>query len=49
VLFHLQASVGFDLSENTTAQLYLNHFSNAGLADQNNGLESVGIRFGVRF
>ncbi len=49
VLFHLQASVGFDISETTTAQLYLNHFSNAGLADSNNGLESVGIRFGIRF
>lgn len=49
VLFHLQASIGYDLSEQFTAQVYLNHFSNAQLANANHGLESVGIRFGVRF
>lgn len=49
VLFHLQASVGYDLTEQVTAQVYLNHFSNAQLARPNHGLESVGVRFGVRF
>lgn len=49
VLFHLQASAGVDLTENMTAQVYLNHFSNAQLGDSNDGLESVGVRLGFRF
>lgn len=49
VLFHLQASAGYDLTDNITAQVFLNHFSNAGLASSNHGLESVGARIGYRF
>ncbi|MFC5991135.1 acyloxyacyl hydrolase [Limoniibacter endophyticus] len=49
VLFHLQASVGFDITPNWTTQVYLNHFSNANLADSNDGLESFGFRIGYRF
>lgn len=49
VLFHLQASAGFDITPTLTAQVYYNHFSNAGLADSNDGLESTGVRIGVRF
>lgn len=49
ILFHLQASVGVDLTENLTAQAYINHFSNAQLGDSNDGLESVGVRLGFRF
>lgn len=49
VLFHLQASAGFDITPNLTAQVYLNHFSNANLADSNDGLESTGFRLGMRF
>lgn len=49
VLFHLQASAGFDLTRDLSAEVYLNHVSNAGLKDANSGLESAGIRFGYRF
>ncbi|MFC6490027.1 acyloxyacyl hydrolase [Nitratireductor sp. GCM10026969] len=49
VLFHLQASAGVDLTENLTAQVYFNHFSNAQLGESNDGLESVGVRLGFRF
>lgn len=49
VLFHLQASAGFDITPTLTAQVYYNHFSNAGLADSNDGLESTGARLGFRF
>jgi len=49
VLFHLQASAGFDITEHLTAQVYYNHFSNANLADSNDGLESTGARLGFRF
>jgi hypothetical protein len=49
VLFHLQASAGFDITPTVTAQIYYNHFSNAKLAESNDGLESVGARIGLRF
>lgn len=47
--FHVGAAVGFDVTENLTAQAYLNHFSNAGLARPNGGHESTGFRLGYRF
>lgn len=49
VLFHLQASAGYDLTRNMTVQVYYNHFSNARLAKPDPGLESVGARIGYRF
>ena len=49
VLFHLQASAGYDLTDSITAQVFLNHFSNANLGSSNHGLESVGARIGYRF
>jgi hypothetical protein len=49
VLFHLQASAGYDFTENMTAQVYINHFSNAQLGSSNDGLESMGARLGFRF
>lgn len=49
VLFHLGAAIGYDITPNTTVQLYADHFSNAGLAEPNNGQESVGVRIGQRF
>lgn len=48
-LFHLQASAGYDISDNLAAEVYLNHVSNAGIGDSNDGLESTGIRLGYRF
>ena len=39
VLFHLQASAGYDLTPNMTVQVYYNHFSNARLARPDPGLE----------
>ncbi len=49
LLFHLQASAGVDITPNLTAQVFLNHFSNAGIRKPNHGLESVGARLGYRF
>lgn len=49
VLFQLGASVGFDITDNATVQLYADHFSNANLCDRNGGAEAAGIRFGYRF
>ena len=47
--FHVGVTAGFDVTENVTAQAYLNHFSNAGLAKPNGGHESTGVRLGYRF
>lgn len=49
LLFHLQASVGYDISDTLMTEVYLNHFSNAGIAEANSGLESTGVRMGYRF
>ena len=49
VLFPLAAAMGFDFTPNLTGQIYTNHFSNAGLANPNEGHDSSGIRFGYRF
>ncbi len=49
VLFHLQASLGFDISRNWTMQIFYNHFSNANVSGSNAGLESIGARLGKRF
>lgn len=49
VLFHLSASVGVELSERVTLSAYVDHISNGNLAHPNEGLETVGIRLGVKF
>ncbi|MBN9071798.1 MAG: acyloxyacyl hydrolase [Rhizobiales bacterium] len=49
VLFHLQASAGLDITENTAFQVYINHYSNAGLAASNDGLDNAGARLALRF
>jgi len=49
VLFHLQASAGYDITSTVTIQLFYNHFSNANLISSNIGLESIGARLTLRF
>ena len=49
VLFHLGVGIGYDITDDLTVQLYADHFSNANLADHNNGAENAGLRFGYRF
>ncbi len=48
-LFFLQASLGYDITEMATIQIYYNHFSNANLSASNPGLENIGARLGYRF
>ncbi len=49
-LFHLGASLGYDITEKFTVQAYLDHFSNGNLCgDSNNGAEATGVRIGYRF
>lgn len=49
VLFRLGAEIGYDVSESWRVSLLWDHISNAGLADENEGLDNVGFRIGFRF
>ena len=48
-LFRLSAELGYDLTEELSISLYLDHESNAFLADRNPGLDNAGVRFGWKF
>lgn len=49
VLFHLGLSLGVMVSEDVSLSLYADHASNAGWAERNEGLETGGLRMGIRF
>lgn len=49
VLFRLHAGPGIRLSERWSASLQWEHLSNAGLCDENEGLDNIGFRLGYRF
>ncbi len=48
VLFRLAAEIGYSI-EGHRISLILDHISNANLADQNAGLDVLGVRYGYRF
>jgi len=49
VLFRISGSVGYQFNEHHSLAVMLDHISNAGLADPNEGMDNVGIRYGFRF
>ncbi len=50
VMFHEQASIGYQITANASAMLTFEHSSHAGLCGPNNrGLTNVGVRFGWTF
>jgi opacity protein-like surface antigen len=49
VLFHEQASLGFNLTQNWRLIGTVEHSSNAGLCDFNRGLTDFGVRIGYKF
>jgi lipid A 3-O-deacylase len=49
VLFHIPAEIGWRFENGHTVSLFFEHMSNAGLADHNEGLDRLGLRYGVRF
>lgn len=49
VLFHIPFEVGFRPYENVAVSLYFDHVSNAYLADENEGMDTLGVRLGYRF
>ena len=49
VLFRVALEVGVTLAERHRLSVMLDHVSNAELVDENEGLDTVGLRYGYRF
>lgn len=49
VLFRESVAGGIILGEHAALSVVLDHLSNANLCDKNEGLETVGVRYGYRF
>lgn len=49
VLFRLAFEAGFSIGSRHVISLLFDHISNAYLADPNEGLDTLGIRYGFRF
>lgn len=49
VLFRVGAAVGYNLTEKVNLSLQFEHMSNAYLANENEGMDNVGLRLGYRF
>lgn len=47
--FHETASVGYRLTDAWSVMATIEHYSNAGLCDNNRGLTNYGLRLGYRF
>jgi lipid A 3-O-deacylase len=49
VLFHIPAEIGLRLDAHNSVSVYFEHTSNADLAEFNEGMDRVGLRYGYRF
>jgi hypothetical protein len=49
LLFRIPIELGLAVGERHSISLFFDHVSNAGLADENEGLDTLGLRYGVRF
>lgn len=49
VLFRGAAGLGYQIDDHHNVALHFDHISNAFLCDPNEGLETVGIRYGYQF
>jgi hypothetical protein len=49
VLFHIPAEIGVRLDPHNSLSVYFEHTSNANLADSNEGMDRIGLRYGYRF
>jgi hypothetical protein len=48
VLFHIPAELGWRFDNSASVSVYFDHMSNADLADANEGMDTLGLRFGYR-
>lgn len=49
VLFHIPLEIGYRFKTRHALSVYFDHVSNAHLAKDNEGLDTLGIRYGYRF
>jgi hypothetical protein len=49
VLFHIPLELGLRLDDRNSVSVYFEHISNWDLADVNEGLDAIGVRYGRRF
>jgi hypothetical protein len=49
VLFRIPIEAGLAFGERHSLSILFDHVSNAGLADENEGLDTLGLRYGLRF
>jgi len=49
VLLHIPLEIGFRLDQHHSLSVYFEHLSNANLADENEGIDYLGARYGYRF
>jgi lipid A 3-O-deacylase len=49
VLFHDSIEIGYRFDAHRSVSLFFEHISNASTADKNQGLDTLGIRYGYRF
>lgn len=48
-LFHIPLEIGYRLDQHNSVSFYFEHTSNAGLANYNEGMDRLGLRYGYRF
>jgi hypothetical protein len=46
---HIPFELGYRFDERQSMSVYFEHMSNGNLADHNEALDSIGIRYGYRF
>lgn len=49
VLFHIPLEAGYRFDAHHSLSVYFDHMSNANLADENEGMDTIGLRYGYRF
>ncbi len=49
VLFHIPIEIGVRLDAHNSISAYFEHTSNANLAEFNEGMDRIGVRYGYRF
>ena len=49
VLFHIPIEIGYRVGARSSLSVYFDHVSNANFADTNEGMDTLGGRYGYRF
>lgn len=49
VLFHIPIEIGYTFYSQYTLSVYFDHISSAGITDENEGLDTLGVRLGYKF